>query len=204
MSTFKMMKWAWDLIEIDPVERLVALYFAGSAGAVDEQGSGAMDINILEMARWCGCSKEDAVLALDRLNRFGLRAEELGPWLYRAWLPLAPMPKPANVALPPERMMHLYVVSTPGGVKIGVASNIESRISSLRSGSPHNLTVHFVGRAPERIVKWAEARCHGDLRPHHLKGEWFSCDPEIAASVARAVLAEGGAPQPQPNKDAPP
>jgi hypothetical protein len=192
MSTFAMMKWAADLREIGPIDKLVALYFASSAGAAGES-SGAMEIVAQHAAEWCCCKKEDAVIALFGLRRHGLKVQEVEPWLFHVFLRLDSndiMPSRPVPAI--EARRFIYVISTPNGVKIGIANNPERRFKSLRSSSPEKMDVHFTGEGPARIIEWAEVRCHRDLVPHHIRGEWFSCSPEIAVAVVKSVLEEGG------------
>ena len=190
MSTFEMMKWAWDLKGVDPLEKLVAIYFGGTAGGTD--GYVETEIVAHDLAAWCGCSKEDAVTALSSLSRHGLRHEEVDVWLYKVSFGDTRQAKPVVLrSRSQEETLYLYVVSTASGVKIGITRHPSNRFKSLRTSSPEKMEVLFTDSAPRRIIEWAEARCHADLRPHHIHGEWFGCMPEMAVAVARAVLEEG-------------
>lgn len=191
MSSFEILKWAFDLREVDPVDKLIAIYFGGHAG-IGSDRCASMDIDILELAVWCGCNKEDAVIALGKLRPHGLESEESGIWRYKAILQLNAENEVVAPATRGEEILHLYVVSTASGIKIGISSNPKGRFKSLRNASPELMTVEFLASGPRRTIMWAEARCHSDLRPHHIRGEWFSCSAEIAVNVARAVLEEGG------------
>lgn len=189
MSTFKMMSWAWALRGLQPLDKLVAVYFAGHAGTTE--AGGGMDLAAHDLAEWCGTLKEDAVEALFSLRRHGLTVNEIEPWLYRVEFGLPPQQRP-RFAERGDEPLHLYVVSTATGVKIGISGNLAGRFKSLRNASPELMNVEFSAAGPRRKVEWAEARCHADLRPHHIHGEWFSCAPSMAVAVAKAVLEEAG------------
>jgi hypothetical protein len=192
MATFAMMEWAWGLRGLQPLDKLVALYFAGNAGAAEGGEGGAMDVAAHDLAEWCGAKKEDVVTALFALQRHGVRVREIDVWLYRVELGLGLRDPPPRMSDAGEAPHYLYVVSTPTGVKIGITGNIAGRMKSLRNASPELMNVEFTAVGPRRKIEWAEARCHADLQPHHIRGEWFSCGPAMAVAVARAVLEEAG------------
>lgn len=191
MSTFALLHWAMDLRGLTPLDKLAAIYFAAMAGS--DGKTARMDVAIYDMADWCGCKKEEAVMALDSLRGAGLVSREIDHWIYRAELNIAQEPRDQVVDKKiSEATMHIYVVSTSTGVKVGITRNREARFKSFRTASPETLEIHFTARGPQRVIRWAEARCHGDLRPYHIHGEWFSCRPDIAVGVVRAALEEGG------------
>lgn len=92
MSTMKALTWAFGLQGLRPVEKLLAIYFAGHAGTNDD-GVLRMDIMAHDSAIWCGCLKEEIEPALSRLSNGGLIVEEIGPWLWVVELVFAPAPR---------------------------------------------------------------------------------------------------------------
>lgn len=194
MSTMRALAWAFALKNIDPLEKLVAIYFAGNAGTGDEDDVSAMRIDVYEMSEWCGCHKEDADLALMALRAHGLQCEGLGPWLYAAALggnkPLT-APRTA-IDSKADEPIYLYVISTKEAVKVGITGNPTARFKSLRTAMPNQFKVDLVANGPRRVIAGAEAQCHADLALHKITGEWFSCGSEVAVAVARAVLEEMG------------
>lgn len=194
MSTFAVMTWAFDLNGITPINKLAAIYFAINAGSGgDGRDPPWMEIVADDLAQWCGCDREEAVTALWELERHGLHAEEFSPWKYLVRLQLDQSPQQRSRGVPEaEPQMTLYVVSTAGGVKIGITGNPRARFTALRAASLDVLEIEFQAAGPRRMIQRAEARCHDDMRQHRIKGEWFDCRPARAVAVARAVLQELG------------
>jgi len=73
--------------------------------------------------------------------------------------------------------MYVYLIRSgrkKGAIKIGVASNIEKRISELQTGNPAELCL--VASIPCSSRKHAydiEKGLHKRLRRWHIRGEWF-------------------------------
>ena len=76
---------------------------------------------------------------------------------------------------PPQRptLGHVYIIEAVGAgrVKIGYASNVEQRLSTLRTASPLELRVVKVWQASAALEK----RLHEALAEHRVRGEWFAC-----------------------------
>lgn len=193
MSSLSFLAWALDLRGTSPIEKLVAIYFGSRAGTVfdDTEDYGLLEATAHDMADWCGCKKEDVDVALDVLRGAGLTTERVDIWLYRMRLPLQREPTKVIRDRGRERI-HIYVISTASGTKIGITADPTARLKSLRASTPEAVTVEFIGAGERRIIEWAEARCHADLRLENIRGEWFSCEPARAVAVVRAVLEEGG------------
>lgn len=66
-----------------------------------------------------------------------------------------------------------------GAVKIGVTKNLNRRLSSMRSNSPHQIDVVLTIDADERLESYLKDLFHGS----HIRGEWFRATPEMAAFV---------------------
>ena len=68
---------------------------------------------------------------------------------------------------------NLYLIQAENGgpIKIGVSSNIESRLSQLQTGSPFILRVigEYNGVSPS-----LEKQVHAELAEYRLHGEWFN------------------------------
>lgn len=72
-------------------------------------------------------------------------------------------------------------------LKIGVADRVSSRLLSLQSGNPNDLSVLFEKRVLYRLAYSTEAGVHGRLREHHRRGEWFNVTVETAVATIEAV-----------------
>lgn len=78
----------------------------------------------------------------------------------------------------------IYVIrSEHGSVKIGMATNANWRLHTLRAGSPGRLSLAFEGESEAAAVPAIEARAHALLAASRETGEWF------AVSVDKAVQA---------------
>ncbi|MFK4189202.1 GIY-YIG nuclease family protein [Streptomyces sparsogenes] len=94
----------------------------------------------------------------------------------------------------------VYVVSSrdnPKAVKIGVATEIESRIKSLQRGSASPLVLHWSTRGGFPL----ERHLHERFGQRQISGEWFDfhhvADPvQVIAEAAEKFLRQFGEPNP--------
>lgn len=86
---------------------------------------------------------------------------------------------------PSSVVSHLYVIECSRRRKIGIASNPQSRFSSIRGSSPNPMRLEFVKPVSSAGVAYAERWAHWQLRDKHVSGEWFLCG---AWAAKRAVL----------------
>lgn len=79
-----------------------------------------------------------------------------------------------------------FVQSMTGEIKIGMATNIKSRLKSLQTANPSKLVLlaHVHGGPPQ------ERAYHRQFAAHRLHGEWFSPHPDILAEIARLARKE--------------
>lgn len=78
-------------------------------------------------------------------------------------------------------MSNVYFIQSGTRVKIGVATNVRDRLSGLQIGSPEPLHVLAV---IENAGLSEERELHAKFARHHIRGEWFSLDGDLAAFVA--------------------
>jgi hypothetical protein len=92
-------------------------------------------------------------------------------------------------------MSVVYFIQAGAGgcVKIGIARNLQSRISCLQIGCPDMLVLlaSVSGGAKE------EAFLHHHLRRHRVRGEWFKPAPEVLDAVELAK--QGQLPEERPD-----
>jgi hypothetical protein len=90
-------------------------------------------------------------------------------------------------------MSVVYFIQAGAGgcIKIGIASNLQSRISCLQIGCPDMLVLlaSVPGGAKE------ESFLHEHLRRHRVRGEWFKPAPEVLDAVESAK--QGRFPEPR-------
>ena len=88
-----------------------------------------------------------------------------------------------------SKTVGVYVVqeSAKNYVKIGVSGNMPSRISSIRTGNPHNVRVIcFVQFDKNRTAKIVESQLHVEYQSKRVLGEWFALnESEISDLVCK-------------------
>lgn len=80
----------------------------------------------------------------------------------------------------------VYAVGASGTsfVKIGKATDVESRVSSLQTGCPFDLDLWGQAQTwDQRLALQAEATIHRALEPWETRGEWFALHGPIACAV---------------------
>lgn len=86
---------------------------------------------------------------------------------------------------------YIYVLGvTSNPVKIGLAWNIKSRLTSLQIGCPDPLVVHYAARVPDHLAQPVEAAAHKHFASRHRQGEWFNVDAEEAEAEVRRIAEE--------------
>ncbi|MDB5447631.1 MAG: Mx8p19 [Phenylobacterium sp.] len=83
---------------------------------------------------------------------------------------------------PGAAVVYFVRATILGLVKIGVASDIRSRLANLQVGSPDRLELVGVMRAKDALAK--EMELHGRFRADHSHGEWFRMSPELSRLIA--------------------
>lgn len=80
------------------------------------------------------------------------------------------------------RVVYFVQSGSKGGpIKIGVATNVQARLSGLQTSSHAKLTL--IGTVPGG--EDVERKMHARFRTHHLNGEWFACEGALATFVER-------------------
>lgn len=85
----------------------------------------------------------------------------------------------------------VYVIGAPGlPVKIGIASNVTSRLSGIQVGCPERLRIYLFIDALDGIARDVERECHRRLDQYRVSGEWFNLDWRDAAEMVRKVIGD--------------
>lgn len=87
-------------------------------------------------------------------------------------------------------------ISDEGPVKVGIATNVRARLSSIQTGSPIQLTLsyHSIVTIDARRL---ERAVHEELAHRRLSGEWF--DVSVKAAV-ESIIAQSMKPLPSSKK----
>jgi len=109
----------------------------------------------------------------------------------RAYRPGQPKTKvrPAIRAMTNATMLVYVVGSYKGPVKIGIAHDVEKRLSALQTGHPHELRIYGTVEVPADIAREVEMACHGELASRRLRGEWFKASPNLALTTVEMMAA---------------
>jgi hypothetical protein len=85
-------------------------------------------------------------------------------------------------------MATLYIMeSGTGDLKIGISKNPKARLRAMRSHNASEVEIVHVQELGDDAWK-VEGHAHRLLKPHHIKGEWFSTSVERAlAAISSAV-----------------
>lgn len=85
--------------------------------------------------------------------------------------------------------MILYLITDGEFMKIGVSTNIETRLRELQGGNARKLRVLHVMELPRSRIWKVERKAHKNLHHRHVRLEWFSCSEEEAVSAMNCALA---------------
>lgn len=96
-----------------------------------------------------------------------------------------------------EPLTGVYVVGSTkvGAIKIGIASDVMSRLSQIQTGFPFRLAVYGALFTQRRVAAQIERAAHDKLKEFgfHLNGEWFDVDPDDAIRLVKKVAGDIGA-----------
>ena len=70
-----------------------------------------------------------------------------------------------------------------GPIKVGLASNVQSRLSALQTGNSHTLAL--VGSYPGTYAE--EYAAHEALADYRVRGEWYSSCPEALEIINNLI-----------------
>lgn len=85
---------------------------------------------------------------------------------------------------------YLYLIECKGNFKIGIANDIKSRLASLQTGNPFDLTVMACfGYENAEVV---EKAIHQKFDASRLRGEWFSLDNDEITKFLNLCRLLGG------------
>ena len=74
-----------------------------------------------------------------------------------------------------SQVTFVYLIQSGDLYKIGIAVNIEKRIKSLRTGTPHQLQLlHSIQYECQEDARGMELALHNHLPYRRVTGEWFS------------------------------
>ncbi len=86
-------------------------------------------------------------------------------------------------------MQFLYVIGPEKGYqKIGFSQNVEKRLSSIQTGNPQRLKIHYKHEVPKEKVRLLEKKIHENVKTQKVSGEWFDLTPEEARAEVDFII----------------
>jgi hypothetical protein len=89
---------------------------------------------------------------------------------------------------PKAGYVYLIQAESLDRFKIGCASDVEKRLSTLKTASPLSLRLVATKQAEDMYSE--EKKWHELFAPSRVKGEWFDLEPKQFLKIARAFRAE--------------
>jgi len=88
---------------------------------------------------------------------------------------------PPEPVLPGDKKRHwIYVFAAKDMVKVGITCNVDMRLKSINHASPFDVSYYGSKQLPKYLALWTEGKIMAALSDYHIKGEWFSCTPDMA------------------------
>ena len=85
-----------------------------------------------------------------------------------------------------------FIKDNLGHIKIGVAQNVKTRLSSLQTANPMQLELYQVFKVENiNVAHRIEQRLHSHFRDYRIKGEWFDEKPIIDFLNQKKVAIDG-------------
>ena len=84
----------------------------------------------------------------------------------------------------PTTITYFVQAGAEGLIKIGSTRNLPARLRSLQLMSP--IELHLLGAIPEDI----ERRCHYELGPWRVHGEWFLPTPRVLQFICQVATVK--------------
>ena len=86
------------------------------------------------------------------------------------------------------KMQRVYVVECDGYYKIGIAGDVNKRISQISAMNPNGVDI-VCNSVPLLQAHRIEKYLHKTYRKNQINGEWFKFDPEEQLEIINYVLS---------------
>ena len=97
---------------------------------------------------------------------------------------------PVNIERNCRKRRTLYVIQSGEFVKVGIATNMKSRLFDLQLGNPLLLRVRMQRTIPAALAIQVEQLVHAALSEHAIGREWFRVDAAVAVRAAQPILRQ--------------
>lgn len=91
-----------------------------------------------------------------------------------------------------EPLTGIYLIGSPevGVIRIGIASNIIEKLTSLQVGFPYQLHLYYASYTEREMAKRLEKECRDRFKEFgfHLTGEWFDANSDDATQHVQQCI----------------
>lgn len=107
----------------------------------------------------------------------------------RSWAQNQPTLETLMMALEPHvqpedtRQVYFIQIVPDGPIKIGIASNVNHRLSGISTSIPYEIKLLHTCGGGQKL----EQKLHTRFSKHHIKGEWYNPDPEITRYIKKHI-----------------
>lgn len=95
--------------------------------------------------------------------------------------------KPSNVHATAGHSSVIYFLPSNGLLKVGLAKDLEARMSQYRLHNP-GIGRPLFRTVPRPLARQAEKMIHAALAPHARGREWFDVPAEQALAIATPII----------------
>ena len=85
-------------------------------------------------------------------------------------------------------MKMLYIIKAESAIKIGVTSNLDSRIQQLQTGNPYKIIILRTYNEQKSNIEFLERKLHSVFDDFRLNGEWFKFHDNIEIDIHNSIL----------------
>jgi hypothetical protein len=185
--SYQAMEWAFDLRDVSPLAKLVAIRVADVFPPLGEFAKCSRD-GLLE---WTGAPEAALRSAVAELvNNTEMLFEDRGWWF------LVPIENTKNGKLPEptdRRKLTIYVISRGRFIKVGISLNALERLKQLQGGAPEQkFELIWKAVGPAYLIRKVEKATHESLAPHLVGNEWFAVSANQAIEAVRGQMERCG------------
>jgi hypothetical protein len=72
--------------------------------------------------------------------------------------------------------MNVYFIKTGDAIKVGIATDVNSRLVSVQVGNPHKMTLLHSISTSEQHAREIESQIHNLFHKTNLNGEWYQAN----------------------------
>mgnify|MGYP001582170625 CR=1 FL=1 len=84
---------------------------------------------------------------------------------------------------------YIYIIKCKEFYKIGIANNLDSRLTTLQTGNPYVLEIYFAKK--HKLAIKLEKYLHNYFIEKRTNGEWFKLDDKDLEKIKKIIISYG-------------